>query len=177
MGSLLDQGGKAMGACVTCGGKAGFLATECGSCQSKRIETQSKEANAQKAARESERQAHISEEHSRIIGDVKKGFRCYLHKTEYINVDSELTGGSFDFGEYDDSNVRLSGLEGWKVVGLIPRTFGTLLQNTSGVSSVWAGGVGGIVSGAYVLMELELTPSNVDTLSSEIEEYLQETVR
>jgi len=27
------------------------------------------------------------------------------------------------------------------------------------------------------LMELELTPSNVDTLSSEIEEYLQETVR
>jgi len=166
-----------MGACVTCGGKAGFLATECGSCQSKRIETQSKEANAQKEARESERQAHISEEHSRIIGDVKKGFQCYLHKTEYINVDSELTGGSFDFGEYDDSNVRLSGLEGWRVVGLIPRTFGTLLQNTTGMNSAWAGGVGGIVSGAYVLMELELTPSNVDTLSSEIEEYLQETVQ
>ena len=63
------------------------------------------------------------------------------------------------------------------MVGLVPRTFGTLLQNTSGMSSVWAGGVGGIVSGAYVLMELELTPSNVDTLSSEIEEYLQETVQ
>jgi hypothetical protein len=45
------------------------------------------------------------------------------------------------------------------------------------MNSVWAGGVGGLVSGAYVLMELELTPSNVDTLSSEIEEYLQDTVR
>jgi hypothetical protein len=43
--------------------------------------------------------------------------------------------------------------------------------------SVYALSVGGIVSGAYVLMELELTPSNVDTLSSEIEEYLQETVQ
>jgi hypothetical protein len=111
------------------------------------------------------------------VSDVKAGFQCYLHKTEYINVDSEITGGSFEFGEYDDSNVRLSGLEGWKVVGLVPRTFGTLLQNTSGMNSVWAGGIGGIISGAYVLMELELTPSNVGTLESEIAEYLQETVR
>jgi hypothetical protein len=45
------------------------------------------------------------------------------------------------------------------------------------MSSVWAGGIGGIVSGAYVLMELELTSANVGTLESEIAEYLQETVR
>lgn len=166
-----------MGACSICGGKAGFLATECGSCQDKRFTAESQQASAQKEARESERQARITEEFSRIVTDVKAGFRCYLHKTEYINVDSEITGGSFEFGEYDDANVRLSGLEGWKVVGLVPRTFGTLLQNTSGMSSMWAGGIGGIVSGAYVLMELELTPSNVSTLESEIEEYLQDTVR
>ena len=166
-----------MSACTSCGAKAGFLATECGSCQSKRIELQSKEANAQKEARESARQSRISEEHLRIATDVKAGFKCYLHKTEYINIDSELTGGTFNFGEYDDSSVRLSGLEGWKVVGLVPRTFGILLQNTSGMSSAWAGGTGGNVSGAYVLMELELTPSNVATLESEIKEYLQETVQ
>jgi hypothetical protein len=166
-----------MGACTACGAKAGFLATECDSCYRTRTAAESEQESAQKEAREVERQAHIVEEHNRIIRDVKAGFKCYLHKTEYINVDSEITGGSFEFGKYDDSNVRLSGLEGWKVVGLVPRTFGTLLQNTTGMSSVWAGGVGGIVSGAYVLMELELTPSNVGTLSSEIEEYLQETVR
>ncbi len=166
-----------MGACTSCGGKAGFLATECGSCQMKRFEDQSKEAAAQKEVRENARQNRITEEHQRILADVKAGFKCYLHKTEYINVDSELTGGSFNFGAYDDANVRLSGLEGWRVVGLVPRTFGTLLQNTSGMNSVWAGGTGGNISGAYVLMELELTPGNVEKLTSEIEEYLQETVR
>ncbi len=166
-----------MGACTSCGGKAGFLATECGPCQNKRFEEQSKEAHAQKQARESERQSRISEEHTRIISDVKTGFRCYLHKTEYINVDSEITGDTFNFGKYDDTNVRLSGLEGWKVVGIVPRTFGTLLQNTSGMNTVWAGGSGGNVSGAYVLMELELTPANIDILSAEVEEYLQDTVR
>ena len=166
-----------MGACSSCGGKAGFLSTECGSCQGKRVAAESQQASAQREAREEERQSRISEEHRRLMGDVKAGFRCYLHKTEYINVDSEITGGSFEFGEYDDSNVRLSGLEGWKVVGLVPRTFGTLLQNTTGMNTVWAGGLGGIVSGAYVLMELELTPTNVETLNLEIEEYLQETVR
>ena len=177
MGDVPVHGGLSMGACSTCGGKAGFLATECNSCHSTRVAAESQQASAQKEAREKECQAHIAEEHSRIIRDVKAGFKCYLHKTEYINVDSEITGGSFEFGEYDDSNVRLSGLEGWKVVGLVPRTFGTLLQNTSGMSSVWAGGIGGIVSGAYVLMELELTSANVGTLESEIAEYLQETVR
>lgn len=166
-----------MGACTTCGNKAGLLSSECQSCQSKRIEMESKEAQSQKEAREAARQSRIAEEHQRINTDVKAGFRCYLHKTEYINVDSELTGGTFEFGEYDDSNVRLSGLEGWKVVGLVPRTFGTLLQNSVGMNSAWAGGTGGNVSGAYVLMELELTQSNVEKLKVEIAEYLQETVR
>ena len=36
-----EQGGLIMGACSTCGGKAGFLATECGSCQGKRITAES----------------------------------------------------------------------------------------------------------------------------------------
>jgi ribosomal protein L40E len=173
----MESGVLEMGACVTCGGKAGFLATECGSCMNTRLQMQSQEAQSLREERETARQHRISEELNRILADVKLGFKCYLHKTEYINVDSELSGDSFNFGEYDDSNVRLSGLEGWKVVGMVPRTFGTLLQNTSGMNSVWAGGTGGNVSGAYVLMELELTPSNVDTLTEEIEEYLQETVR
>lgn len=165
-----------MAACISCGKNAGFMAKECAACINERIAVQSKEAETQKEQRRIVRQNFIKEEHARILSDVKAGFKCYLHKTNYINVDSEITGGSFSFGKYDDSSVRLSGLEGWKVVGVVPRTFGTILENNVGMNSVWAGGVGGNVSGAYVLMELELTAANVDILADEIEEYLQETV-
>jgi hypothetical protein len=153
------------------------MAKECAKCMNLRLEKQSQEQAAQKEERERNRQSLIKDEHARIIRDVKGGFKCFLHKTEFIPVDSEITGATFNFGQYDDSSVRLSGLEGWKVVGVISRTFGTLLQNKVDFNSVWAGGTGGNVSGAYVLMELELTATNVEKLSSEIEEYLQETVR
>ena len=165
-----------MANCITCGEKAGFMAKECAACMNQRIEQQSQEQAAARDEREKNRQGLIRDEHARIIKDVKLGYKCFLHKSEFIPVDSEITGASFNFGQFDDSSVRLSGLEGWKVVGVIPRTFGTLLQNKVDFNSVWAGGTGGNVSGAYVLMELELTATNVDKLSSEIEEYLQETV-
>lgn len=165
-----------MALCASCGQKAGFMAKECATCMNQRLERQSKEQAAEKEKREKDRQKLIHEEHSRILNDVKVGHKCYLHKTEFIPVDSEITGATFNFGRYDDTNVRLSGLEGWRVVGIISRTFGTLLQNKVDFNSVWAGGTGGNVSGAYVLMELELTQHNVKKLSNEIEEYLQETV-
>lgn len=165
-----------MANCITCGEKAGLLARECKSCETERIEKQSQEVEEQKVLREQARRELIAEEHSRIIRDVKAGFKCFLHKTDYISVDSEIAGGDFEFGAYDDSNVRLSGLEGWRVVGIVQRTFGAMLKNQDGFNTVWAGGTGGNVSGAYVLMELELTPSNVEKLSDEILEYLQETV-
>lgn len=165
-----------MANCLTCGQKAGLLAKECKTCESERLDRISKEDESATAAREEARQKLIREEHDRINRDVKAGFKCFLHKTEYVSVDSEVTGASFDFGIYNDSSVRLSGLEGWRVVGIVQRTFGTLLKNQDGFNSVWAGGTGGNVTGAYVLMELELTPSNVDKLSEEIEGYLQEIV-
>lgn len=165
-----------MAVCISCGNKAGFMAKECAACMNQRLEKQSQEEAAVREERENARQGLIREEHARIIRDVKAGFKCFLHKTEFIPVDSEITGATFNFGQYDDSSVRLSGLEGWRVVGIISRTFGTLLQNKVDFNSVWAGGTGGNVSGAYVLMELELTAMNVEKLSDEIEEYLQETV-
>jgi hypothetical protein len=177
-GNLKNIGGQViMAVCISCGEKAGFMAKECAACINKRIEIHSKEEAAAKEERERARQDLIREEHSRINRDVKSGFKCFLHKTEFIPVDSEITGASFNFGQYDDSRVRLSGLEGWRVVGVVSRTFGTLLQNKVDFNSVWAGGTGGNVSGAYVLMELELTPTNVENLSEEIEEFLQETVQ
>jgi hypothetical protein len=97
----------------------------------------------------------------------------FLHTSQYISVDSEITGTVFPISPYDDSGVRVAGLSGWKVVGTIPHTIGTALQNTEGFNSVWAGGVGGSVIGAYVLLELEITANNLEMMK---EEYLEETV-
>jgi hypothetical protein len=41
---------------------------------------------------------------------------------------------------------------------------------------VWAGGVGGSVIGAYVLLELEITANNLEMMKEDILEYLEETV-
>lgn len=164
-----------MANCVMCGAKAGFRFKVCDECRAKQVELETKELEKDRKAREQARKQQILDEHSRIIQDVKDGFRCLLHKTVFVSVDSEITGASFEFASYDDSYVKLCGLEGWRVVGTIQRTFGTLLKNQDGFNSVWAGGTGGNVTGAYVLMELELTPTNVERMSEEILEYLNES--
>ena len=149
---------------------------ECPDCISKRQAEQKQEAAAAQEARELARQKTIKDEFERIQVDVKRGLPCFLHTSQYISVNSEITGTTFPITPYDDSGVRVAGLSGWKVVGTIPHTLGTALKNTEGFNSVWAGGVGGSVIGAYVLLELEITPSNLEMMSEDILEYLEETV-
>ena len=165
-----------MAACEDCGGKAGLLSKVCQSCLSKRTELANQKRAAENAKIEAERQALIAEEHKRILSDVQNGFPCFLYSSHYVAVDGILAGGNFQANVYDDANVKLAGLEGWKVVGVIPHTFGELLTNTQGYNKIWAGGTGGNVVGAYVLMELALNQANVSRLTDEIEEYLQRTV-
>ena len=165
-----------MAASEDCGGKAGLLATVCPACTTKRNEQLKKQKAAENAAAEQERQLLIAEEYKRIIHDVKAGFNCFLYNSYYVSVDGILAGGNFESNVYDDVNVKLAGLEGWKVVGIIPHTFGELLTNTQGYNKIWAGGTGGNVVGAYVLMELALNPSNVEKHDEEISEYLQRTI-
>lgn len=165
-----------MAACEDCGGKAGLLSTICPKCAAARSEKAKREKIAANAKAEEQRQQIISEEYKRILSDVKNGFPCFLYSTHYVTTDPLLSGANFEINPYDDGNVKLAGLEGWKVVGVIPHTFGEVLTNTQGMNKIWAGGFGGNVIGAYVLMELSLNASNVDRLSEEIEEYLQKTV-
>lgn len=165
-----------MAACEDCGGKAGLLATVCPKCSAARSEKSKQEKIASNAKAEAQRQEIIADEHKRILNDVRNGFPCFLYSTHYVTVDPLLSGGNFETNPYDDANVKLAGLEGWKVVGVIPHTFGEILTNTQGMNKIWAGGFGGNVIGAYVLMELSLNQSNVERLSEEIGEYLQRTV-
>ena len=79
----------------------------------------------------------------------------------------------FKPNKYDDTSIRIAGLEGWRVVGVVPKTFGTALINNEGFNKVWGGGVGGAVVGAYVLLELEVSSRNYARLESDISEYLE----
>lgn len=165
-----------MATCIACGGKAGLLRKECPECELKRSNSEKAKRVEEDAAAEKERQEIIRSEHGRIIQDAKKGISCYLHKSQYVPINSVIAGSAKAVLPYDDYQVRLAGLEGWKVVGVIPHTYGEYLKNKDGFNTVWAGGAGGNVIGAYVLMELEVSSNNVEKLSQEILEFLEETV-
>ena len=165
-----------MASCSGCGTKVAMFTKECPACTTERQNAQQQEAAAVQHEREEARQKTIEDEFERIQVDVKRGLPCFLHTSQYISVDSEITGTVFPISPYDDSGVRVAGLSGWKVVGTIPHTIGTALQNTEGFNSVWAGGVGGSVIGAYVLLELEITSNNLEMMKEDILEYLEETV-
>lgn len=165
-----------MASCSGCGTKVAMFTKECPACITKRQNAQQQEAAAAQEVREQARQKTIKDEFTRIQIDVKRGLPCFLHTSQYISVNSEITGTSFPISPYDDSGVRVAGLSGWKVVGTIPHTLGTALQNNEGFGTVWAGGVGGSVIGAYVLLELEITATNLEMMAEDILEYLEETV-
>ncbi len=169
----LTNKGFEMAICSVCGQSAGFLATVCQSCQKMQAEIAEKNRQANAAAHEAERTALIAEEKSRIKQEVEGGGVLYLHKTEYVNVDSTLGEVDINVGPYDDTSVRIAGLEGWRVVGVVPKTFGTALINNEGFNKVWGGGVGGAVIGAYILLELEVTSKNYLRLEGDIAEYLE----
>lgn len=94
-----------------------------------------------------------------------------------MTVPGEVTGSGWSVNAYDDMEVRLAGLEGWKVVGVVPHTAGLVLANKDGFHSIWAGGSGGNVVGVYVLMELEINANNVSRLEKEVLEFLEETAK
>jgi hypothetical protein len=166
-----------MGACRTCGESAGLLSRECENCLLERQKKERSEAAARSAEEERERKAIIESEVKRITEDTNQGFSCYLHRSYYVTVPSQVIGSDWSVYAYDDTEVRLAGLEGWKVVGVVPHTSGMVLTNKDGFNSIWAGGSGGNVVGVYVLMELEINSNNVSKLESEILEYLEETIR
>jgi hypothetical protein len=162
-----------MALCSVCSQPAGFLATVCQPCQKDQAEIAEKRSRENAEAHKAERAALIAEEKARISQEVSGGGVLYLHKTEFVPVDSSLGDVDFKPNRYDDTAVRIAGLEGWRVVGVVPKTFGTALINNEGFNKVWGGGVGGAVIGAYVLLELEVSSRNYARLESDISEYLE----
>ena len=66
---------------------------ECPACTTERQNAQQQEAAAVQHEREEARQKTIEDEFERIQVDVKRGLPCFLHTSQYISVDSEITKG------------------------------------------------------------------------------------
>jgi len=162
-----------MALCSVCSQPAGFMATVCQSCRKMQEEIAEKKRLENAVAHEAERAALIAEEKARINQEVAGGGVLYLHKTEFVPVDSFLGDVDFTPNVYDDTSIRIAGLEGWRVVGVVPKTFGTALINNEGFNKVWGGGLGGAVVGVYVLLELEVSSKNYSRLEGDISEYLE----
>lgn len=74
-----------------------------------------------------------------------------LFRWLYVQVDSLIDNDAFD--SFDISDLQASGLDGWDVVAVIPKTFGERLTNLSTSGNTWGGGLGGIVLGAYLILK------------------------
>ena len=140
-------------------------------------------AKAREEAQQKEEEARIREtrrsrEMERIIQEAKNGNAIYLYKSIYMSIDSlsAVAGDKSTLSIFSDAKVKEAGAQGWKVVEAIPRTMGEGLQNYEGFGKSWAGGIGGSVIGAYVLMEFAINSANAETCKSLIRECVSEYI-
>jgi hypothetical protein len=90
---------------------------------------------------------------------IRAGEKVFLYEQLYVPVDStvaeEKVTDSFSIGE-----LKSLGYHGWKIVAVIPRTYGLALKNTGTTGTTWGAGLGGNVIGVYVVMAKELSSNN-----------------
>ena len=160
-----------MASCDTCGGKAGMFSHECESCANKRVREQDERQKAARAARAAQRQKEIDESHVAIVEAVRNGESRYIYDTAYIDVDSRFMNEELAL---DVSKLVLAGWSGWKIETTFPRTFGMALENKDGYGNLsFAGGLGGHVFGAHVVISMELTSENIDARQVLLRENLE----
>lgn len=121
---------------------------------------------------------NIESEVMRIRTEARSGKTIYLYRSRYVSVDSYVHfGGKVSAAaQFNDIAIKEAGAQGWRVVEVIPRTAGETLENFEGFGKAWAGGIGGTIVGAYVLMEFAVTNLNVDTSEDLITEIVREYV-
>ena len=176
-----------MGACRTCGEKAGALKSECDTCKAQREAQERAQRAAEQAERdERERQQleadrlarqQAAEARQRRLDDfiaaqfasleavLDEGLTPYVYQSIHIDAHSNFNGDVIG-GAPNLSELTALGLIGWEVIGTVPTTYGEALKNTSTGSTygtTWGAGVGGLVIGAYVLLRLPVTRQVLST--------------
>lgn len=166
----LNEYTKQFESCPMCGGSLSFFEKPLDPVAARQLE----EEELLQERREHS-QTVVSEELRRITKEINSGKSIFVYKSFYMSVDSEMDAANqkVQLNPFDDSRVRQAGLFGWRIVGVVPKTSGSALQNYEGFGKAWAGGIGGNVIGAYIMMEYELNGENFDSSL----EIVKETIK
>jgi hypothetical protein len=104
-----------------------------------------------------------------IIQRANQAPPIFLYKTIQVGVDSVLAGVQNTFTSLTIGSTQLAGLNGWQVVGVIPKTLA--ITSNQGFNNFVSNG--GNVIAVYLLMQLTLTKENASLLRGEIEDYVK----
>lgn len=162
-----------MAACGICGNKAGLLKDTCADCEARLQEEREAENQARREAEqeawEAEVQEKLDEWVDKTTAALKAGETIYLYQSVFVSIDSSTEADGI-LADFNLMALQSSGLMGWKVLGVLPKTLGTALKNTQtgqfGTTTLYAGGMGGNVVGAYVILSKEVSKLNGDALST-----------
>ena len=177
-----------MGACKTCGEKAGLGRDQCTTCKERvdaaaqRAADEAAEAQRLKEQQEAVEAARQLEERTldyieqtllHIRRALAEGLRPSLFIVETLTTTYALNG-AMQGAPPDLTKLAVYAANGWEVVATIPQTEGTGLTNRLGNGgTVWAAGIGGMVTGTYLLLRLPVTSSYLDSH----EDYVRSAIR
>jgi hypothetical protein len=89
---------------------------------------------------------------------VASGNNPNLYRWLYVQIDSVIDKDSL--GEFDITDLQIAGLDGWDIVGVLPKTFGERLTNLSTHGNTWGAASGGHVLGVYLILSKEVKDLN-----------------
>ena len=173
-----------MALCSVCGKSMGFFAasTICDACRATMVaELQAKKAqNVQIALEDIQKQKErlLLPKVQEVKSKIENGEKIYLYDTVYAPVDSIVNGDTLH-DEFSIGLLRRLGLQGWEVVGIVPRTFGVGLTNRavgSTFGETWGAGLGGNVMGGHIMIKMDVSKQNLSDafLSDYIMRYIDD---
>lgn len=104
-----------------------------------------------------------------IIARANQAPPIFLYKTIQVGVDSILAGVQNTIPNFAIGLTQLAGLDGWQVIGVVPKTIA--VTGNQGFNNFVSNG--GNVIAVYLLMQLTLTIENARLLHKEIEDYVK----
>lgn len=162
-----------MATCVTCGQKAGIGKVVCSSCDAEHKAFEA-EQRAQRAREAEQRERDRLEEQARDLEERTRSFvaECVQQMEQahqlgltpsliqYRTMSTSYSIQGQPGGEAPKLSALLAELSlGWEIIATLPHTEGVALTNRTGNgNTIYAGGIGGIVTAVYVVLRLAVTP-------------------
>lgn len=165
--------------CISCGKNMGFLpkSVTCDTCrlakktapERKQTEERAEAERYQKEQRQLALVKFNKHKDSLLVTKLEEirtrtqnGEKIFLYDNIYVPVDSIVNKQTLN-DEFSISIICRAGLQGWEVIGIVPRTIGVGLTNSSIGSTfgeTWGAGLGGNVMGVHVMLKKELSSQN-----------------